>query len=141
MKTQKMIYVDGHNWERFKKAVGNASEAINKYVENYISGTKGKEVIDLEILNIELQEKQKVLMATQAELDKMQKQKDQYYEAQAQATKEKLEHEKVELEKSHTCIQCGNLLPEQMKTHGFPKGVVCHACFLSARGEDILKWK
>lgn len=136
------LTLDGDAWQRFRKIVGNGSEAINKYVLAYLGSQNGDASrVDLELLNLDLAETQKILIDAQIEISKLQDKKDAYYEAQQEAEKEKLQNEKEHYEKMNSCIQCGNMLPEKMKTHKFPKGLVCNACFMSATGEDLNKWK
>jgi len=53
--------------------------------------------------------------------------------------KKRLENDQKIAENQKKCLECGNIIEENLKNHKFPKGIVCNSCFMTSK--DSRGWE
>lgn len=120
---------------------GNVARSITEYMQNVVAQqNQDIEGINIKLTILEIDKLQKKISKLQAELLQKTQIKEKYETLQKEAEEKRLIEEKDRIEASTKCINCGNFLEGDKKSHRFPKGNVCNGCFMSATGDSIKRW-
>lgn len=120
---------------------GNIRRTIEEHMMNVIAvNQKDATGIDIKLINMDIEKLTKKLSGIQAELQNKMELKEKYEANKMLEEETRLQTEKEKIESQKKCINCGNMIPEGTKSHTFPKGNVCNACFMSAGLGDDKKW-
>jgi hypothetical protein len=138
-RVQKIIHVEDEDWKAMPE--GSRSEIIRKFMRDYNNTLKGNlNDINIEILKVQIitLENQKIKIDT--ELQSKKNIVEQAIKAQEELRVNKLEEDKKKIEEAKKCLNCGKILEEGMRSHNFPKGLVCHSCFMGVDSKKVKEW-
>lgn len=130
-------------YREFREIVGpgNIKKSIEEYMSNTINLYKADiGSIDIQILNKEIGQLTHKIAKMQAELSHRQELRDKFQKEKENKERQQLELKKDKLQKAQTCLNCGQIMPDKIKKHQFPKGTVCNGCFISVLPKDVKKW-
>lgn len=135
------ISIDIETHKKLKVLKCNISGLVNEFLKNYVYETGGEfDKVDIQITKLEAENLREKLTKTQANLQKKEEILRIFDQNQKEMELKSLQKEKEMIEKLTKCVNCGNMLDERKKSHDFPIGNICKACFIGANGEDIKKW-
>lgn len=141
VKTHTTVTVDIELVEEARRLNINVSGAFNEFLEGLLAKyNEDVEGINIRLERIRITKLTNQLNHIQTQLKNGQSLIARWEKIQQDKEENKLQEEKETIENAMKCINCGKIMEEQMKSHKFNKGHVCHSCFMSASKESIKGW-
>ena len=119
----------------------NMSQTLSEALRIKVGAIKGDiDDINEELLNMQINELRNNINKDTITLHGKLEQQNMIISRRKEKEEERVKLEKEALEKANSCFNCERPLGATEKKHMFTKGVVCHACLMSADGKTIREW-
>ena len=139
MKSKVTINVESFLLEEAKQNHINISQTTEDGLRSKLAVIKGDASnINKRLLLVQIEKEEKNVNKHTQTLIELRNQMSKIEGIENKAEEHRLNKEKTEIEAQTKCINCGNLILDKFQQ--FPKGKVCHACFMS-NDEGVSKWR
>ena len=139
MKSKVTINMDSFLLDEAKQYRINISQSAEEAVQSKIGILKGDaSTVDKRLLIAQIEKTEKKAVKINVELVELRQQMKGIEEYESKKEETKLIKEKKAIEQQAMCSNCG--LQIATKSHKFPIGLICNACFMCSNATQFNKW-